>query len=569
MTKRPLIKAAAIVAMAAIAAPLAGCAESKREDKKENSGSSAGGSDSKGDSKGGGTFVFGAASDPVMLDPAFASDGETFRISRQLFEGLVSTKPGSAETAPGLATKWTASEDGLTYTFDLREGVKFHDGTDFNAEAVCANFERWYNWTGINQSENISYYYSSLFKGFKKNESDSLGKSIYGGCKAEGTNKAVITLTKPFAGFAAALSLPAFAMQSPTALKKYDADNTSGTAADTRFSEYATKHPTGTGPFVFDSWEKGQKVTLKRNDNYWGDKAKVSKVILQTLSEGNARLQALKAGEIDGFDMVAPGDLEKLKSDGFTVTPRPPFTILYLGMNQANKDLKNLKVRQAIAHAIDKKAVASQSLPAETKLATQFMPDTVTGYNTGVTKYDYNPEKAKELLKEAGVTDLTLKFNYPTGVSRPYMPNPQETFVAIKSQLEAVGIKVEPVADKWSPDYLDKIKKEPEAHDLHLLGWTGDYNDSDNFVGVFFGKKSGEWGFDNPELFKALDEARGLKTAAEQKPKYEAINKQIMDFLPGVPIAHPVPSLAFNKKVSGYDASPVGNEVWNTVSVSK
>ncbi len=222
-------------------------------------------------------------------------------------------------------------------------------------------------------------------------------------------------------------------MQSPTAMEEYDADNVGGTEDDVRFSSYGTEHPTGTGPFVFDSWERTQSVTLKRNDDYWGEKAKLDEVIIQTISDGNARLQALKNGEIDGYDLVAPGDLEGLKADGFTIEQRPAFNVLYLGMNQTDPALADIKVRQAIAHAIDKEAVISQSLPEGTTAATQFIPEVVAGFSSDVTTYEYDPEKAKALLAEAGQSNLTLQFNYPTGVSRPYMPSPEDTFVALKS----------------------------------------------------------------------------------------------------------------------------------------
>jgi peptide/nickel transport system substrate-binding protein len=231
-------------------------------------------------------------------------------------------------------------------------------------------------------------------------------------------------------------------------------------------------------------------------------------------------------------------------------------------------ELQDIKVRQAIAHAIDKDAVISQSLPEGSEPASQFIPEAVAGHADDVTEYEYDPEKAKALLAEAGQSNLTLDFNYPTGVSRPYMPTPEETFVAIRSQLEAVGITVNPVADQWSPNYLDKIQGTPE-HGIHLLGWTGDYNDTDNFVGVFFGTKSAEWGFDNPELVAALTEARGIPTREEQVPAYEDINRQVMEFLPGVPLAHPVPSLAFAPEVEGYQTSPVQDEVWNGVTVAE
>jgi peptide/nickel transport system substrate-binding protein len=549
--RRPI----ALAGAAALAVSMAACADSARE--------GAGGGEASSE---GGTFVFAASSDPVMLDPAFASDGETFRVARQIFEGLVGTKPGTADPAPLLAESWTDSPDGLSYTFTLKEGVKFHDGTDFNAEAVCANFERWHNWTGLLQSENLSYYYQNLFKGFAQSEDPELQGGVYAGCEVGSDTEVTVNLAEPFAGFIQALSLPAFSMQSPAAMKEFDADNVSGSEDDPRFSAYATENPTGTGPFTFDSWERGQQVTLKRNDAYWGDKAKIDTAIIRTISDGNARLQALRNGDIDGYDLVAPGDLEGLESDGFQIAQRPAFNILYLGMNQAVPELADIRVRQAIAYAIDKDAVISQSLPEGTEPATQFIPDLVEGHADDVTTYEYDPEKAKQLLAEAGVPNLTLKFNYPTDVSRPYMPSPEDTFTAISAQLEAVGITVEPVADRWSPDYLDKIQGGAD-HGIHLLGWTGDYNDTDNFLGVFFGGTSNEWGFDNPELFQTLTAARGLPTRDEQKPAYEAINKQVMDFLPGVPLAHPTPSLAFAPEVKGYQPSPVQDEVWNTISV--
>lgn len=553
MVRSTRSRAAALLAAGALLAT-AGCA-SERDD---TAGT---------DDGGGGSFVFAASSDPVVLDPAFASDGETFRVARQMFEGLVGTEPGTADPAPLLAESWESDDAGVVYTFDLRDDVTFHDGTTFDAAAVCANFDRWYSWTGLQQNENISYYYNSLFQGFAESEDPELVGGLYDSCEAQDEQTAVVTLTRPFAGFIASLSLPAFSMQSPTAMEEYDADNLSGSEDDVRFSAYGTEHPTGTGPFQFDSWERGQSVTLTRYDDYWGDVAQLDEVVVQTIADGNARRQALEGGQVDGYDLVAPGDVQALEDAGFQIENRDPFNVLYLGLNQAVPELADLRVRQAIAHAIDKDAVISQSMPEGSTAATQFMPDIVTGFSDDVETYDYDPERAKELLAEAGQSDLSIDFVYPTGVSRPYMPSPEDTFVALRSQLEAVGITVNPVALPWSPDYLDRIQGSPD-HGLHLLGWTGDYNDPDNFVGVFFGTEKNEWGFDNPELFSALAAARELPDADEQGPAYEAINDQIMEFLPGVPLASPVPSLAFAPEVEGYEPSPVQDEVWNGVTVS-
>ncbi len=358
------------------------------------------------------------------------------------------------------------------------------------------------------------------------------------------------------------MSLPALSMQSPTALEEYQDD----TATNPRNSEYSTAHPVGTGPFELQSWDRGESVTLKANGNYWGEKPHFDKAVIVAIDDPKARADALTNGEIDGFDLVGPADIAGLEADGFQIINRDAFNVLYLGMNQQAKPLGDIRVRQAIAYALNKDEVVNASMPEGTKTAIEFIPEVVNGYADDVTTYDYDPAKAKQLLKEAGAVGATIEFNYPTGVSRPYMPQPEDTFNVIRTQLKAVGLKIKPTADQWSPDYLEKIQGTPK-HGLHLLGWTGDYNDTDNFLGVFFGAKSSEWGFDNPDLFSALKEARGLPTVEEQEPLYQEINRQIMDFLPGVPLAHPVPSLAFAPNVEGYQQSPVQDEVWNTITL--
>jgi peptide/nickel transport system substrate-binding protein len=511
------------------------------------------------------TFVFGASGDPSSLDPAFASDGESFRISRQIFEGLVGVEPGTADPAPLLAESWEQSEDGLSYTFQLKEGVTFHDGTDFNADAVCFNFDRQNNFTGIAQSESLSYYWGKIMRGYA-----DTGTSIYDSCEVVSDTEVTVNLNEPFAGFIPALSLPAFAMQSPAALEEYNADDVGGTSEAPTLSEYATAHPTGTGPFRFESWEPGAETTLSVYDDYWGEQGQVEEIIFRVIGDTTARRQALESGSIDGYDLVAPADLGALEEAGFTLVNRDPFTILYLGMNQADPALADMRVRQAIAQAIDKEQLVAQVLPEGTVVADQFMPDSVIGYNEDVTTYEYDPEAAQALLAEAGFDEanpLTLTFNYPVNISRPYMPNPEQIFTNLQSQLEAVGIVLNPVSNEWG-EYLDLIQGGAD-HGIHLLGWTGDYNDPDNFVGTFFGAPSNEWGFDNPELFSALTAARGLPAEEEQDPAYQAINEQIAQFLPGVPLAHPVPTLAFSERVTSYPASPVQDEVYNMIELSE
>ena len=194
MQRRPQrVLAASAAALTALT--MGACASSDRD---------SGGTSAEGGS-GGGTFVFGAAGDPAMFDPAFATDGESFRVTRQIYEGLLTTRAGSADLEPALAEDYEVSEDGLEYTFALREGVTFHDGTDFNAEAVCFNFDRWYNFEGLAARPRASEYYQNVFGGFASTPDVP---SLYESCEATDESTAVVRITQVTSRFPAALTLP-------------------------------------------------------------------------------------------------------------------------------------------------------------------------------------------------------------------------------------------------------------------------------------------------------------------------------------------------------------------------
>ncbi|MFI7081059.1 ABC transporter substrate-binding protein [Micromonospora sp. NPDC049903] len=540
----------AIAAVAAAALAVAGCAESDRE------GSS--GSSNE-------TLVFGVAGDPKVLDPSFASDGESLRVARQVFETLVRPEEGGTKVSPGLAESWEPDAAGTTWTFKLRSGVKFHDGTDFNAEAVCTNFDRWYNAKGLMQSPDVTAYWQDIMGGFAANEDDTLPESLFKSCTATDATTVSLAFTRVSSKIPAALMLPSFSIHSPKALQEHDASNVTGSADDIKYPAYATEHPTGTGPFKFKSWDVPNKtLTLERNEDYWGDKAKLKSLIFRTISDENARKQALRSGDIQGYDLVGPADVEPLKGEGFNVLTRPAFNILYLAINQkGNPKLADLKVRQALAHAINRQALVDSKLPPGAQVAVNFFPETVEGWNGDVTKYDYDVEKAKSLLAEAGASDLTLRFHYPTEVTRPYMPNPKDLFELVSADLQAAGIKIEPIPLKWSPDYLNATTS-GSAHDLHFLGWTGDYGDGYNFIGTFFDRQKDEWGFNNPALFEKFKQADTTADQAAKVALYKEINADIMNFLPGVPISHAPPAIVFGKDVTGVKASPLTDERFST-----
>src|SRR5918998_2464662 len=262
------------------------------------------------------------------------------------------------------------------------------------------------------QSPDVTPYWQDVMGGFAKNEDAELPPSLFKSCTAKDATTVDLAFTRVSSKIPSALMLPSFSMHSPQALTQYDASNVTGTADDIKYPSYAMEHPTGTGPFKFKSWNVADKtLTIERNDAYWGDKAKLKTIVFRTISDENARKQALRSGDIQGYDLVGPADVEPLKGEGFNVLTRPAFNILYMAINQkGNPKLADLRVRQAIAYALNRQALVDSKLPPGAEVAANFMPPTVEGYNDQVTKYDYDLQKAKQLLAEAGASNLTLRF---------------------------------------------------------------------------------------------------------------------------------------------------------------
>jgi peptide/nickel transport system substrate-binding protein len=518
----------------------------------------------------GSTLIFAGAADPTYLDPAIVSDGESFRVTKQIFEGLVDLRPGSTAVVPKLATSWGVDKGRKVWTFQLRHGVKFHDGTAFNAAAVCFNFNRWYNFSGAFQDPGATFYYQSIFTGFHHNESTTLGAPLYKGCKAKGNYTAVISLTKPNGPFVPSLALQSFAIQSPKALQAYGADQgeiSNGVFRPT--GTYAFQHPVGTGPFKFGGWTVKEKVVLQRNAQYWGTKAKLAQVVVRPIADNSARVQALQTGEINGMDLLQPQDVPTVSGNGnLKVLNRPSFNVAYITINQSKPPTDKLLVRQALAYGIDKKSVVNAFYAGRAQVAYEFQPPQLFGWTAGVPHYDYDPAKAKQLLQQAGLTlPVQIDFWYPTGVSRPYMPDPQRNFEAFSASLEKSGFKIVPHSAPWRPDYVSKVNS-GDAGNINLIGWTGDYGDPDDFLGVFFQNNNPQFGFQNAALTALLNKAEQETDFKTRVKLYQQANVMIMkDIVPGIPYAHSVPALGFQKTVSGYIASPIGTDPFAPVSV--
>jgi peptide/nickel transport system substrate-binding protein len=516
------------------------------------------------------TLVFAGAADPTYLDPALVSDGESFRVTEQIFQSLVELKPGATTIRPSLATKWT-SKNAKDWTFTLRKGVKFHDGTPFNSAAVCYNYNRQYNFTGAFQDPSATYYWQTVMGGFHHNGSADLSPSLYVGCTTHGKYSVTIHLRTPSGPFLPGQVISSFAIQSPTALKKYGANQAelrSGVFYPT--GSYAFSHPTGTGPFKFVSWTVGEKVVLTRNNAFWGKKPRIKTLIIRPIANNTARLQALQTNEVQGYDLVAPEHIATIQSNSkLKVVNRPSFNVAYVTIHQGpGSPMNDIKVRQAVAYGLDRASVVNSFYSGRGQVANEFQPPQLFGWSNKVTKYPFNPDKAKQLLNSSSChVPCKVDFWYPTGVSRPYMPDPKRNFEAFAASLQRSGFNVVAHNAPWRPDYVKHVN-EGTAGDLNMIGWTGDFGDPDNFVGTFFQTYSAQFGFHNDAIFNILAKAEREKSLKKRIALYKQANVMIMNYLPGVPYAHSRPALGFNKSVRGYVASPVGTDPFEPVFIA-
>ena len=512
------------------------------------------------------TFVFGGQGEPVSLDPAIITDGVSSRITRQIYEGLVKYKGPTTEVIAALAEKWEVSKDGTVWTFTLHKGVKFHDGNPCDAAAVVWNFDRW-RLSKHPQHENqikagqTFEYYEAQFGGFDE-------KSLITKVEAVNPQTVRITLKNPQGPFLANLAMFVFDIVSPKAVEKHGLN--------------FGKNPVGTGPFKFVEWKVGQEVILEANKDYW-DKAhapKVQRVVVRNIKDNSQRLAALKAGELHGFEGLNPDDVKVVRADpNLQIILRPTNTTGYVAFNYKVKELRDGRVRQAIAHAINKKAIVDALYGGTGMVATQFQPPPLWGYNKELKDYEYNPERAKQLLRDAGFGQGLKEITWDDGrkeplqfwympVSRPYYPNPKEIAEAIAADLAKAGITVQLQTTDWAV-YLDKRKNGQLP--LYMLGWTGDNGDPDNFVCYFFCSpgNSREGFYANQQITDVLMEAQKLTDQPKRAALYRKAEQMIHDDVARIFIANNQPPLPFSKKVKGYVANPTSSEFFNTVSIEK
>ncbi|ARD47746.1 ABC transporter substrate-binding protein [Sporosarcina sp. P33] len=530
----------ALIMLLVLSTALAAC--SGGDDKEGSTGkdkdtADKGGSENK-------TLVFGRGGDSTSLDPSRVTEGETFKVTVNLFETLLNFGEQDTTVQPGLAKEYETSEDGLTYTFQLQEGVKFHDGTDFNAEAVVKNFERW-----ANGDSDTFPYYNSMFGGFKDDE-----EHVIESVTADGDSTVIITLKRPQAPFLKNIAMSMFAISSPTAFEKGD-------------DEYE-RNPVGTGPFKFVEWKPNETITIEKNEDYWQEGLpKLDRVIFQSIPDNSARLNSLLSGEIDLADGINPADGQKIEdNDKLQLFERPSMNVGYLGLTVTREPFDKKEVRQAMNYAIDKQTIIDSFFEGRAEVAKNPMPSSISGYNDEIEGYEYDPEKAKALLKEAGLEDGFEMELWAMPVPRPYMPDGTKVAEAIQSNLADVGIKAKIVSYEWAT-YLDKASKGDA--DAFMLGWTGDNGDADNFLYVLLDEdnigSNNYTYFKNDKTHKLFLEAQTEVDEDKRNELYKEAQEILHEEAPWVPLAHSIPLLGGAKELTGFVPHPTGSDLLSNV----
>ena len=523
----------------------------------------------------GGNMVYALNGDMVLADPALVSDGNSLFVEAQVVQGLLGLQPGTISTViPVLAAALpTVSSDGLTYTFKLRTGIKFHDGTDFNADAVVYNYTRWQNFPKGDLQDN-AYYYGAVFGGFGT-------ASNVASVTAPDESTVVIALKTPQSNFELASTLAVFGIESEAALKAGNADTTPISA-----NKYAQgqlpqgQDMVGTGPFIFKEWVPGDHITLVKNPSYWdaANAAHLDQVTFKPVGDSTATLQDLQSGAVDAAFSLSPLDVKTAQGSGLTIIDRgASCNQLNLDMNQSVGGkatiYANPKVRLAVSEAVNKQSYVDAFYSGLGKVPTGFMPSATVGFKAE-TLPSYSVSQAKADLTAAGVTGSALNIDlyYPSNVVRPYMPDPKGIATAIANDLTAVGFTVTLKTEDWHGGYVSDATAGKLA--LYLFGWTCDWAGADNFLyTAWFGYQNNK---PNPQFGWANATANTDMLQALQAPTLDAANTlwgQVQDLLgqdlPMVPIVNSQPPGAYTSKVHGYVGASNGIEYLNTVWLSK
>jgi len=480
-----------------------------------------------------GVLVVGQIAEPKSLDPHAVTAVNDFRILMNVYDGLVRYKDGTLEVEPGLAESWTISDDGLVYTFTLREGVTFHDGSPLDAAAVKFNFDRMlvdthpFHDTGPFP---LSFFFSAV-----------------DGVEAKDERTVEFRLKEPYAPFLSNLAYPTGLIVSPAAVKQHGKD--------------FGRNPSGTGPFKFAGWESNAKVVIERNDAYWGAAPPLEAVVYRPITDANTRVAEMLAGGIDLMVEVPPDNVGTFADDSaYTVYEQAGPHVWFLILNAKEGPFADKRVRQAVNYAIDKKTLVENVLQGTAEVAAGPTPPAFSwAYNDSLQPYPYDPDKARQLIEEAGFAGAELTFYVTEGGSGMLDPVPMGA--AIQADLAKVGLNVKIETYEWNT-FLGKVNPGLEGKaDMAEMAWMT--NDPDTLP--YLALRSGAWpdkgGFNsgyyaNPQVDELLEAARRSTDQAERARLYKEMQAVVQEDAPWAFIANWKQNAVSSDRVQNFKLQP-------------
>lgn len=525
MKKRNLTRGCAVLLTLTMLA-LAGCGGGKGAATAESQGGQ--NSPAATEAAGGGEsakskdFVYCCGTEPTTLDPHLINDNATARAAFQIYETLVYRDTDSS-IKPRLAESWTTSDDGTVWTFKLRQGVKFHDGETFNAEAVKYNIER------LKNPETAAPKASVV----------DMVKSV----DVVDEYTVAFTLSEPSSVFLAQISSYTTGMLSPK-------------SAESQGKEFG-QHPVGTGPLKLESWDYGSSLVMTRFDDYWGEKATVDSITFRIVPEDASRVMMLKTGDADLVAGIPPVQIEELQSDpNVKVLVETGYRTIFLGMNSTVKPLDDVRVRQAVNYAIDRESIIKNVMRDVASYPDSFMVSNVIDNSAkGLGCYEFDQEKAKALLAEAGYVDgFTLTLSTPEG---RYAMDRQVAEV-IQAMLMEVGITAEINVLDWGA-YSEQATS--GQHQFFLLGMGCPTGDPEFNLFMNFGTEGPQnySRFSNATVDQLLAEQSTILDAEERSKVMYRIQEELKNDACGAPLYYEQQTYGSGADVNGFIIYPDEN----------
>ena len=477
-------------------------------------------------------LVVGQIAEPKSLDPATVTAVNDFRILMNVYDGLVRYKDGTLEVEPALADSWTISADGTEYTFNLRSGINFHDGSAFDADAVKFNFDRMLD-------ENHPYHDTGPFP-------LSFFFSAIESVDVVNSSTVKFTLNAPYAPFLSNLAYPTGLIVSPAGVMANGAD--------------FGRNPSGTGPFKFEGWKSNEYVVVNRNDDYWDGTASLDGIVFRPLTDGNTRVAEMLSGGIDLMVEIPPTSLSEFSGSEYSVVEQAGPHVWFLILNAKEGPFANKKVRQAANYAINKKAIVEDVLEGTAAIAAGPTPPAFAwAYNDSLEPYPYDPDKARALIKEAGAEGATLTFYVTEGGSG--MLDPVAMGTAIQADLEAVGFDVKIETYEWN-SFLGVVNPGLEGKaDMAEMAWMTNDPDTLPFLALRTESWPDQGGFNsgyysNPKVDELLNAARSSTDQNERARLYQEMQTIVQDDAPWVFVANWKQNAVTNSSVENFSLQP-------------